>query len=660
MAPTSQKMSLVAQFDDLCRYSGVLMCGNESEFLAFVRNQNEKRTQNLASVKEIQRLKRDLTKAKEENNTLETKLKHAKSLIDTEMKKRMKAEADRSSLERQIALIRDVLLTDQNVMNDQTREKLAFLNNTSQANARQPQHDSPRRLETIDESLGSLLSPSDISFDKTDDDVDGQVPLSKPRGRRSKGKRKSGPEKEITPPKKQKSGEIGEVFEDQTSLVATTTVTFPANVEFHASSTVETYPKRRSFSDPSSQDSGPKLYPDLRSIHKSEPDEDHYIKDKTETVNHPKPSAPPTEPFTPTCITNTTPVKSTPIRHFSSAGKLNNRAHVFCTKTVIRPETCLPCGKRIRFYKQAMKCQDCRATCHPECKDQVPLPCVPTTHTPTNKGPMGTIADYTPSFPPMVPAVIVHCIKEIETRGLTEVGLYRISGYDKEVKDVKEKFLRGKGVPNISNTDIHVVCGVLKDFLRSLREPLITRTLWKDFTTAGEMTDLQDSFSALYQAVSQLPQPNRDTLAYLIIHLQRISETPEVKMPLSNLAKVFGPTLIGFSSPEPSPGEMFAETKQQHLVMEKLLNIPSDYWETFVNVENDDLYPNVPKTPETKPAPEGSILGPLSSGKRQGSWSKRSGGVLLGKTPLTPRNPSSLRGGNPKTRQPFFASPMLK
>lgn len=35
---------------------------------------------------------------------------------------------------------------------------------------------------------------------------------------------------------------------------------------------------------------------------------------------------------------------------------------------VIRPETCLPCGKRIRFGKMALKCRNCRAAIHPECK----------------------------------------------------------------------------------------------------------------------------------------------------------------------------------------------------------------------------------------------------------------------------------------------------
>jgi Rac GTPase-activating protein 1 len=37
----------------------------------------------------------------------------------------------------------------------------------------------------------------------------------------------------------------------------------------------------------------------------------------------------------------------------------------------------------------------------------------------------------------MVPSLLVHCIKEIEARGLSEVGVYRIPGADKEVKTLK-------------------------------------------------------------------------------------------------------------------------------------------------------------------------------------------------------------------------------
>jgi len=86
---------------------------------------------------------------------------------------------------------------------------------------------------------------------------------------------------------------------------------------------------------------------------------------------------------------------------------------------------------------------------------------------------------------------------------------------------VQEKFLRGKGVPNLSNIDIHTICGAIKIFLRSLLEPLVTPTLRQDFVNAALISDADDARVAMIQAISELQQPNRDTLAFLILHLQR-------------------------------------------------------------------------------------------------------------------------------------------
>jgi Rac GTPase-activating protein 1 len=50
---------------------------------------------------------------------------------------------------------------------------------------------------------------------------------------------------------------------------------------------------------------------------------------------------------------------------------------------------------------------------------------------------MGTISDYAPPTAPMVPSLIVHCINEVDLRGLNEVGIYRISGAEKDVRELK-------------------------------------------------------------------------------------------------------------------------------------------------------------------------------------------------------------------------------
>ena len=225
----------------------------------------------------------------------------------------------------------------------------------------------------------------------------------------------------------------------------------------------------------------------------------------------------PTTPYTPA-----NPV----IRSYSNAGI--NRKHQFVQKNKYNRETCGVCGKRIKFGKVCLVCRECRAVCHPECGDQVPVPCVPTgsvTKTPSksalSRG--GQLSDHVPPTSPMVPAIIVHCINEIDRRGLAEVGIYRVPGSEREVKDLREKFLVGKGCPNLSQYDVHTLTGVVKDFLRGLREPVITASMWSVFTTAATNPDVTDAMSELFQAISELPQPNRDTLAFIMLHLQRVT-----------------------------------------------------------------------------------------------------------------------------------------
>jgi hypothetical protein len=44
-------------------------------------------------------------------------------------------------------------------------------------------------------------------------------------------------------------------------------------------------------------------------------------------------------------------------------------------------------------------------------------------------------------------------------------------------------------------------------------------------------------------------------------------------MPTSNLSKIFGPTIVGYSNPDPEPEELLNETKQQAKVRTALRQI---------------------------------------------------------------------------------------
>ncbi|XP_022305796.1 rac GTPase-activating protein 1-like isoform X2 [Crassostrea virginica] len=628
------KLSLLATYDDIMRKSRVLKTGDETEFRRFVQNQEQCRIKWHSLEVEVESLQERIRRLEAENSGLTLKLKHARGQIEEELEKRQFLEHERDEQERQIGLIRE-LLNDRNgrsTLNEQEREKLFMLSTTHRSHL----EGSPsKRLRTINESAHSMLS--DDEYDKTEDDLHTTYLRS---GRRFK--RPSAPPLEEDLPKKRKSGE-----DRDNSIITTTTVTIGANgAPVAAETEVKTVKTlNKSFSEPALDKHMPAPSRDADSEPESE---DSYYGTPRNNNNKRRKSR---------GILKTTPSETPVLRKAHSASKGLNRVHVFMSKTVIKPENCVPCGKRIKFGKLAMKCKDCRSTCHPDCKDNLPLPCIPLAPgTPGgNKLVGGIMSDYAPLERPMIPAIVVHCVNEVEARGLNEVGIYRLSGSDSQVKELKKEFMKGKGVPNLSHIDdIHVVCGCMKDFLRGLKEPLVTFGLWKDFVGAAENRDRALGLSEMYQAISQLPQANKDTLAFLILHLLRVGDIVECKMPLTNLAKVFGPTIVGYSVPDPEPLQMINETKYQAMVMEKLFEIPVDYWESYLNVDEENIYPNQYNTPQT---PDGAMphsrLGPLHT---PGSHDVRS--KTWGKSSFTPKFSSK---SNHVTKKPshFFSSPKL-
>ncbi|KAM9759640.1 rac GTPase-activating protein 1-like [Menidia menidia] len=623
----NQFQSLRAQVDGLNE-------GIEPQFLQLAVNFEDCRKKWLLAGDELVSCKEMLTKAETERGALEVKLKHARNQVDVEIRRRQKAEAVYEKLERQLQLIRDLLITENNGnsvhLSEEQRSALAFLSAHSQAaQAAKSNLNSSRRMTRIDES--SLLS--DISYDQTDDSLDWDssavknMRLRKRQKRRSSRKHSEGPPQGVKKPRSmgRPSDRINE------SIVAKTTITVPANggvVE--AVSTIETVPywtrsRKRS------------VAPVLGETTTT---------DQSETASE----AP------------STPVSEFPAQPQTPRAR-GGKKHHFIPKTVIKSEFCGPCGRRTKFGKLYLRCQDCRVVTHPECRDHCPLPCNPTALGTPIKSSEATLADFAPATSPKIPALVIYCIKEIERRGLHEVGLYRVSGQERLVKELKEKLIRGKTLPPLNKVeDINVITGVLKDFLRNLFEPLLTFHLNKAFLDAAEIQDDDNCLATLYQSISELPQPNRDTLACLMIHLQKVSQSVDTKMDVHNLARVFGPTLVGHAVPDPDPMTILHDTSKQPRVVERLLSIPESYWSRFAYPDNVSLdaahhtdtlnYKVRILGPVTTPEHQVMAKTPSSSSLSQRMKQTLSNTTLFGSKSKAAS--ASNRQGN------FFASPHLK
>uniref|UniRef100_A0AAY5KFG5 Rac GTPase-activating protein 1 n=1 Tax=Esox lucius TaxID=8010 RepID=A0AAY5KFG5_ESOLU len=643
-------LNLHSLFEKLRSHVDILNESIEPQFIQMALNFEDCRRRWLRVEQDLGSCKEVLAKAETERGSLEVKLKHARNQVDVEIRRRQKAEADCEKLDRQIQLIRELLITEgssNNIqLNEEQRSALAFLNARSQA---APANlNTSRRLQTIDESASIL---SDISYDKTDDSLDWDSSIVRTVRLKKREKRRSASRNFIDGPPcaSKRSRSTGRTSErGNESLVAKTTLTVPADGgAIEAVSTIEAVPywtrsRRKTGTGFSS------LSPwDSESV-------------KSEEVIFKEPSRPekesrPQEPSTP-----------------QSNGGV--RLHEFVSKMVIKPESCVPCGKRIKFGKISLKCRDCRVVTHPECRERCPLPCIPSLGgTPVRIG-EGTLADYVSHVQsPMIPSLVVHCVNEIEQRGLHETGLYRLSGSDRTIKELKEKFLRGKTVPLLSKVDdIHCITGLLKDFLRNLKEPLLTFRLNRTFMEAAELADEDNSIALMYQTISDLPQANRDTLAFLTIHLQRVAQSLDTKMDITNLARVFGPTIVGHAVPDPEPMTILQDTKRQPKVIERLLGLPLEYWSQFMMVDHDQPHPDhmiIENANCYTPDQKVSILGPLTTPEHHqmnktpssSSLGQRMRSTLSKTTPkFGSKSKSVVELGFTSRQGNFFASPLLK
>ncbi|KAM4525140.1 rac GTPase-activating protein 1 [Odontesthes bonariensis] len=552
----------------------------ELEFAKVVKNFEVSRKTWLRAELELKRFKELLVKSDVAKAALEVKLKHARNQLDVEMKKRYKMEADYQYLKRQMQLMCDILVHDSKSSACLNEEQKSLLANFEHRGANVTLHRSSKRLSVIDES--SFLSHSDISYDRTDEEVDLDSTVIKPLRSRARERRRSSMLPALGAPvgKRSRSGNVSaellerKTVEKEVETIVKASVTTPdtgSQIHMVLGITQESPDP----SDPRVRVTPGRTMTQECAVTVGGADQTSVWFPSEDTVVVPEAEAPPED------------------RTVYSNGAQRILKHVFLSKTVIRPETCTPCGKRIRFGKMAVKCRNCRVAAHPECEQKLTNGCS------ASNSRTGSTAQ--------------------------KRGLYRVPGGERPVKELRERFLQGKSALMLGKVqDIHVVCGVLKDFLRRLKEPLITFRLHRTFMEASELAEDKGS-AVLHRAVAELPKANRDTLAFLMLHLHKVMRSPQCQMDQNNLARVFGPTIVGHGMPEPSPTTILRDTSTQPKVICRLLSIPQDYWRRVLSVRTDQIPPASSRMSQDEG--QGRLFKPLTSPELNGHKTPSAGSV---------------------------------
>ncbi|KAK3933383.1 SLIT-ROBO Rho GTPase-activating protein 1 [Frankliniella fusca] len=209
----------------------------------------------------------------------------------------------------------------------------------------------------------------------------------------------------------------------------------------------------------------------------------------------------------------------------------------------------------------------------------------------------GSLEEYLEMSNQDIPLIVKSCIRVINLYGLHHQGIFRVSGSQVEINNFREAFERGEDplADTTDASDINSVAGVLKLYLRELREPLFPIVFFELFMELAQQ-DSKEFIIKMKDLVASLPRPFIIILRYLFAFLNHLSEfSDENMMDPYNLAICFGPTLV----PVPEDKD---QVQYQNQVNELIKNIilyyedifpptailPGPMYEKFITREPDD------------------------------------------------------------------------
>uniref|UniRef100_A0AAZ3RCZ0 Oligophrenin 1 n=1 Tax=Oncorhynchus tshawytscha TaxID=74940 RepID=A0AAZ3RCZ0_ONCTS len=178
------------------------------------------------------------------------------------------------------------------------------------------------------------------------------------------------------------------------------------------------------------------------------------------------------------------------------------------------------------------------------------------------------------------------CINFVETKGLTQEGVYRTVGSNIQVQKLLNVFFDQKCPGDVdfhsSEWDIKTITSAMKFYLRSLAEPLMTYGLNRDLILAAKSDNLDDRLGAIHCLTYKLPGKNREMLSLLIQHLVNVcGNSGDNLMTPSNMGVIFGPTLM--RAKEETVAAML-DIKFQNIVVEILIE---DYTKIFCSAPDE-------------------------------------------------------------------------
>lgn len=189
----------------------------------------------------------------------------------------------------------------------------------------------------------------------------------------------------------------------------------------------------------------------------------------------------------------------------------------------------------------------------------------------------GSLEEYLETSGEEIPTVIQSCVRVINQYGLHHQGIFRVSGSQVEINSLRDSFERGEDpLADITDSsDINSVAGLLKLYLREIREPLFPTLYFEQFMEIAQLHSSDEKTTRIAEVVRGLSRSVFIVMRYLFAFLNHVSEfSDENMMDPYNLAVCFGPTLL----PIPDKTQM-----QYHALVNELVS--------QIILRHDEIFP---------------------------------------------------------------------
>ncbi|KAM4799071.1 rho GTPase-activating protein 4 isoform X2 [Urocitellus parryii] len=122
-----------------------------------------------------------------------------------------------------------------------------------------------------------------------------------------------------------------------------------------------------------------------------------------------------------------------------------------------------------------------------------------------------------------VPLVVESCIRFINLNGLQHEGIFRVSGAQPRISEIRDAFERGEDplVEGCTAHDLDSVAGVLKLYFRSLEPPLFPPDLFNELLASAELEAVAERVEPVSRLLARLPGPVLVVLRYLFTFLNQ-------------------------------------------------------------------------------------------------------------------------------------------